>query len=171
MNRYRPSIIRTTAALLLLAIGGCGTYSFTGASIPPGTESVSISFFENRASIIQPTLSSTFTEKLKDRFVSQTNLRLITADGDLHFEGYISDYQSRPVAIQGNDQAALNRLTITVSVNFKNKKDPKQDFDSSFSRYVDYDSRKNLSAVEQELIAEICQQLTEDIFNKAVINW
>jgi len=108
---------------------------------------------------------------LKDRFVSQTNLRLINANGDLHFEGYISDYQSRPVAIQGNEQAALNRLTITVSVNFKNKKDPKQDFDSSFSRYVDYDSRKNLSTVEQELISEICQQLTEDVFNKAVINW
>lgn len=171
MNRYRTSVFRVIAFLLLVATGGCGTYSFTGASIPPGTESVSISFFENRAGIIQPSLSSTFTEKLKDRFVSQTNLRLVPNNGDLHFEGYISDYQSRPVAIQGNEQAALNRLTITVSVNFKNKKDPKQDFDSSFSRYVDYDSRKNLSTVEQELISEICQQLTEDIFNKAVINW
>lgn len=171
MNRNRTSVVQIVAAILLLIIGGCGTYSFTGASIPPGTESVSVSFFENRASIIQPTLSSTFTEKLKDRFVSQTNLRLVTAKGDLQFEGYISDYQSRPVAIQGNEQAALNRLTITVSVNFKNEKDPKQNFDSSFSRYVDYDSRKNLSTVEQELIAEICQQLTEDIFNKAVINW
>lgn len=167
MNR----VIHVFAFILLVTIGGCGTYSFTGASIPPGTETVSISFFENRASIIQPTVSSTFTEKLKDKFVSQTNLRLVPTKGDLHFEGYISDYQSRPVAIQGNEQAALNRLTITVSVNFKNTKDPKQDFDSSFSRYVDYDSRKNLSTVEQELISEICQQLTEDIFNKAVINW
>lgn len=171
MNRYRTRVLIVLTNLLLFASGGCGTYSFTGASIPPGTETVSISFFENRASIIQPTLSAKFTEKLKDRFVSQTNLRLVNDNGDLQFDGYISDYQSRPVAIQGNEQAALNRLTITVSVNFKNAKDPKQDFDSSFSRYVDYDSRKNLSAVEQELISEICQQLTEDIFNKAVINW
>lgn len=164
-------IIVLLSLALLVFTAGCGIYSFTGASIPPGTETVYVGFFENRASIVQPSLSAIFTEKLKDRFISQTNLRLSTADGDLRFEGYISDYQSRPVAIQGNEQAALNRLTITVSVTFKNKKDPKQDFDSSFSRYVDYDSQKNLSTVEQDLIAEICGQLTEDIFNRAVINW
>lgn len=155
----------------MLVITGCKTYSFTGASIPPGAETVSVAFFENKASIVQPALSSVFTEKLKDRFVSQTNLRLMNSTGDLHFEGFISDYQSRPVAIQGNDQAALNRLSITVSVNFINRVDAKQNFETSFTRYVDYDSRKNLNTVEQELIAEICNQLTEDIFNKAVINW
>lgn len=157
--------------VILMLQAACGIYSFSGASIPAGTETVYVDFFENRASIVQPSLSSVFTEKLKDRFVSQTNLRLSTSDGDLRFEGFISDYQSRPVAIQGNEQAALNRLTITVSVSFKNKKDPKQDFESNFSRYVDYDSQKNLASVEQDLIAEICGQLTEDIFNRAVINW
>lgn len=157
--------------MLVFAFAACGVYSFTGASIPPGTETVSVSFFENRAPIIQPSLSSTFTEKLKDRFVSQTSLRLKKDGGDLQFEGYISDYRSNPVSIQGNEQAAQNRLTISVSVKFTNSKDPKLDFETVFTRYVDYDSRKNLSSVEQDLITEICNQLTDDIFNKAVINW
>lgn len=165
-------ILRILSAIMLVfAFAACGVYSFTGASIPPGTETVSVSFFENRAPIIQPSLSSTFTEKLKDRFVSQTSLRLKKDDGDLQFEGYISDYRSNPVSIQGNEQAAQNRLTISVSVKFTNSKDPKLDFETVFTRYVDYDSRKNLSSVEQDLIAEICNQLTDDIFNKAVINW
>lgn len=165
-------ILRILSAIMLVfAFAACGVYSFTGASIPPGTETVSVSFFENRAPIIQPSLSSTFTEKLKDRFVSQTSLRLKKDGGDLQFEGYISDYRSNPVSIQGNEQAAQNRLTISVSVKFTNSKDPKLDFETVFTRYVDYDSRKNLSSVEQDLIAEICNQLTDDIFNKAVINW
>jgi len=172
-KQVAPFSFLSAAAFMfsLWMVAGCKTYSFTGASIPPGTETVSVAFFENRASIVQPSLSSVFTEKLKDRFVSQTSLRLTNSIGDLHFEGFISDYQSRPVAIQGNEQAALNRLSITVSVRFSNKIDAKQDFESSFTRYVDYDSRKNLNSVEQELIAEICNQLTEDIFNRAVINW
>ncbi|MFN5324821.1 MAG: LptE family protein [Bacteroidota bacterium] len=165
-------ILRILSAIMLVfAFAACGVYSFTGASIPPGTETVSVSFFENRAPIIQPSLSSTFTEKLKDRFVSQTSLRLKKDGGDLQFEGYISDYRSNPVSIQGNEQAAQNRLTISVSVKFTNSKDPKLDFETVFTRYVDYDSRKNLSSVEQDLITEICNQLTDDIFNKAVINW
>jgi len=157
--------------ILASLIQGCGTYSFTGASISPEIKTVSIDLFPNRAPLIQPSLSQVFTEKLKDKFVSQTNLGQITSGGDLRFEGYISDYNAQPTSIQGNEQAALNRLTITVMVKFVNTKDEKQSFESTFSRFADYDSRTNLAMVESELINEICAQLVDDIFNKAVINW
>lgn len=156
---------------LIFFISGCGVYSFTGASIPAETKTFSVSYFENKAPIVQPTLSSVLTEKIKDKFTTQTNLQPTKLDGDLQFEGYISDYQSRPVSIQGNELAALNRLTISVWVKFVNKKDPKQDFETTFTRYADYDSRKNLSTIESDLINEICLQLTDDLFNKSVINW
>ncbi len=166
---------KLVASLLLLtsclAITGCGVYSFTGASISPEIKTISIASFPNQASLVQPSLSQVFTEKLKDKFVSQTNLTQINSSGDISFEGYISDYNSQPTAIQGNEQAALNRLTITVKVKFINTKDEKQNFESSFSRFADYDSKQNLSTVENQLISEICTQLVDDIFNKAMINW
>ena len=166
---------KLVASLLLLtsclAITGCGVYSFTGASISPEIKTISIASFPNQASLVQPSLSQVFTEKLKDKFVSQTNLTQINSSGDISFEGYISDYNSQPTAIQGNEQAALNRLTITVKVKFINTKDEKQNFESSFSRFADYDSKQNLSTVESQLISEICTQLVDDIFNKAMINW
>jgi outer membrane lipopolysaccharide assembly protein LptE/RlpB len=166
---------KLVASLLLLtsclAITGCGVYSFTGASISPEIKTISIATFPNQASLVQPSLSQVFTEKLKDKFVSQTNLTQINSSGDISFEGYISDYNSQPTAIQGNEQAALNRLTITVKVKFINTKDEKQNFESSFSRFADYDSKQNLSTVENQLISEICTQLVDDIFNKAMINW
>jgi hypothetical protein len=157
--------------LVLASLQGCGVYSFTGASISPEVKTVSIKYFPNRSSLIQPALSQAFTEKLRDKFVSQTNLRQITENGDLMFEGYISDYRTQPVAIQGTETAALNRLTITVNVKFTNQKDEKQNFETNFSRYADYDSKKSLAEVEQTLIDEIDKQLVDDIFNKAVSNW
>ncbi len=157
--------------LVCVSLSGCGIYSFSGASISPEAKTVSIQYFQNRAALVQPSLSTLFTEKLKDKFITQTNLRNVERDGDLQFEGYISEYYTQPVAIQGSQTAALNRLTITVSVKFTNTKDTKLSYESSFSRYAEYASSKNLSEVELTLIEEINKQLVDDIFNKAVSNW
>ena len=157
--------------LISVFIDGCHVYSFSGASISPEIKTVNITYFNNRAAIVQPTLSQVFTEKLKDKFVSQTNLRLTDQESDISFEGYISDYNTQPIAIQGNETAAQNRLTITVFVKFVNLKDPKQNFEAPFSRYYDYSSQLSLSSIEQEAISQINKQLIEDIFNKAVSNW
>lgn len=146
-------------------------YTFSGASLSPDLKTISVAYFQNRASIVQPTLSQTFTEKLKDKFLSQTNLTLTNGEADLTFEGYISGYNTQPIAIQGNETAAQNRLTISVFVKFVNTKDDKLSFETSFSRYYDYDSKLNLSSIESEAITEITRQLTDDIFNKAASNW
>lgn len=157
--------------IIMLTTAGCGVYSFSGASISPDVKTFSVQFFPNRAQLVQPLLSQAFTEKIKEKFISQTNLRQLDRNGDLQFEGYITDYKASPVAIQGTQTAALNRLTISVFVKFTNKVDPKQDFETNFSRYADYDSRKSLQEVEVGLIEEINRQLVDDIFNKSVSNW
>lgn len=146
-------------------------YSFTGASIPENVKTVSVKTFENFAPLANVNLTQTFSEALKNKFISQTNLDLVVTDGDLHFEGAITDYRIIAVAIQGNETAALNRLSITVKVKFINKKKEEQNFESTFTRYADFDSSKNLADVEDLLIKDINDQLTQDIFNKAVSNW
>ena len=162
-------------SILILALvtvySSCGIYSFTGASIPPEAKTVSVDFFQNMAAIVQPTVSPIFTEKLQDRLSSQTTLQLVTEDGDLHFTGEITGYQNTPAAIVAGERAAKQRLTITVHVVFKNYYEEKSSFDSSFTRYAEFDSNVNLFAVESDLIDEILDEITEDIFNKAVVNW
>jgi len=111
------------------------------------------------------------TEALRDYFTSQTNLVIIDRQGDLNLDGTITQYGVQPVAIQGNETAAMNRLTITVNVKFTNRTDPKQNWESSFSRYQDYSSSFNLVSVQDGLIKEITDQLVQDIFNKSVVNW
>ena len=169
---FRLPILRVIMSLSLLAgLAACGIYSFTGASIPPEATTFSVSYFPNNAQLVQPTLSQRFTEALQDKFMKQTNLRMIESGGDLHLEGSITGYTTAPAAISGNDRAALNRLTITVRVTFINEFEPENDFERSFSRYWDYDSNLSLSQVEDEAITIITEALVEDIFNQAVVNW
>ncbi|HRZ76283.1 MAG TPA: LptE family protein [Bacteroidales bacterium] len=163
-------LITLTSALALLT-PSCGLYSFTGASISPEVRTISIVNFPNNAPLVQPTLSLELTNALKEKFISQTTLALVPRDGDLHIEGEITGYSTQPMAIQGNEQAALNRLTVTVKVSFTNVIEPQKSFESTFSRFADYPSSQNLSSVEEGLIQVINEALVEDIFNKAVVNW
>ncbi len=146
-------------------------YSFTGGSVPPEAKTVSVQYFQNNASLAPPTLSQTFTEALKDKLSSQTRLSLINKGGDLGFEGSVTGYTTGPIAIQSTDQAALNRLTITVNVKYTCMFDEKKNFEQSFTRYADYTSDQNLASIEDQLTREINEQLVQDIFNRALNNW
>lgn len=150
---------------------GCKVYSFSGASISPDTKTVNVSYFENNAALVVPTLSQSLTESLKDRIISQTGLQMLRSDADLMFEGQITDYSVRPLAIQGNETAAQNRLSISVKVQFTNVKDESKNFNQTFTRYADFPGATNLADVENDLIRAINTQLIDDIFNKAFVNW
>ncbi len=156
--------------ILLVSCKGVN-YSFTGAAIDPATKTFSVDFFSNTAPLAPASLSQTFTEKLKDVFLNQTSLKLVTDQGDLRLSGAITGYRVTPVSVQGNEIAAQNKLTITVRVSYVNLTDPNASFERSFPKDFNFDNTQDLSAVEDELIREITDQLTQEIFNAALGNW
>lgn len=159
-------------AIIGLSIVSCSIgYTFSGASISPEVKTVSVGHFQNLAPLVNPMLSNTLGESLRNRFTTQTRLNSVAAYGDLSFSGEIRDYRVQPVAVQGNEIAAMNRLTISVRVKFENSIDPTQDYDKTFSHFEDFDSRQQLTQVEQNLVKIIVDKLIEDIFNNAVANW
>lgn len=175
--RYRNRIILNfkfpTLLLLgvLMAVSGCGVYSLTGASVPPQAKTISVQYFPNKAALVEPTLSPVFTNMLRDKFTTQLNLNMIDRNGDLAFEGEITAYKTIPVAIQSDQTAAMNRLTITVNVRFVNKFDPTKDFEQKFTEFAEYAADEDFNSVKATLIEQISDALADDIFNKAVINW
>lgn len=178
MNLKYKSLLPLISGILIIFTGlySCKiNYGFTGASIAPNVKTVFIDLFNNRARVVNPNLSNVFTEKLKDKFVSQTSLSLRRDQGDLEFTGEIVGYDVRPQSIQtsqqGRDFASMNRLTITVHVNFTNNKDHEQDFKTNFSFYFDWESTRALAEVENDAVNTITDQLVEDIFNRSVANW
>ncbi len=171
INNSRNIIIGILMFFLLSICTSCGVYSFTGASIPPEAKTVSIQYFPNRSLLIEPTLSSVFTNTLRDQFTNQTNLEMVERKGDLAIEGEIVEYKITPVAIQADQTAAQNRLTIVVNARFTNKYEPDKDFETKFKQFLDYESTVDFNSVKSALIEEISDNLAQDIFDKAVINW
>jgi hypothetical protein len=118
-----------------------------------------------------PGLTNRLTEELKDRFLKQTRLSLIQAEGDFAFEGQVVSYIHGPVAITSDDLAAKERLTITIKVIFRNRYDDATSFDKTFSQYAEYETTTSFASAESGLVEEIIEKLTEDIFNASAANW
>ena len=159
-------------SLLLIALlfSSCGIYSFTGAAIEGKT--INIHYIENNARSVVPSLSPTFTEKLRQRILSQTSLSQVNSDKtDYSIQGFISTYEVSVAAISGAELSTKNRLTIVVSIEFKNQNNEKNNFTQTFTRFADFDASVNVQNVETRLIADISDQLADDIFNKAFVNW
>ena len=154
----------------LLFQSSCRVYSFTGATV----EGKNINFhtLDNRARNVIPTLSATLTNKIRNRILSQTGLSPVnTDDADYDISGAISAYDVTVTGVQNTQTASLNRLTTSVQIDFKNRKNPKADYSQSFSRFADFAASQSLQTVEAKLIEEIGTQLADDIFNKAFVNW
>jgi hypothetical protein len=151
-------------------------YSFTGASVDSNLKTISVSSFQNFASLAPPTLSLSMTEAVRNIISSQSSLKMVPRGGDLSLEGKIVGYSTNPLAIQasganGQNSAALTRLTITVQVKFTNTKDEKQNFDQNFTQFADFSSSSNLAQEETGLIKIIEEKITQDIFNRCFSNW
>ncbi len=167
-----PAIAVAIAGLLLLMNNSCRiSYSFTGADIPIEAKTFSVRYFSNNASLVQPMLSQKMTEGLRDRLLQQTNLSMVNSSGDVAFEGEITNYTLQPVAIQGNETAQLTQLTVTINVRYFNKINPEKNFESSFSRFQQFSSSVNLASIEDGLLDQITEELVDDVFNKALVNW
>jgi hypothetical protein len=150
--------------------GGCGIYTPYGAQTS-GAKTFSVDYFRPQSPLASPIVAQNFTEELKSTIQRQSTLRLVDANGELRFEGQITDYRVTPVGVQANETTARNRLTVTVKVKYTNTIESELNFERAFSKFADFDSTFDLLAVEDELMAEISEQLVQEIFNASLGNW
>lgn len=172
--KYIRTIILSCSLLILFY--SCGLqkmeYNFSGGSLSVDVKTFSVQYFPNRAALVNPILSDRFTEDLKEKFRSQTTLdEIVDGEGHLNFEGEITGYRTQALDIKAGEIAATNRLTVTVKVRFTNEIESENDFDKSFSAFADYDSSQQLTDVENGLLDTILEQIIDDIYNEAVVNW
>ena len=154
-----------------LLIISCGAYSFTGGNTGDA-KTIQVDFFPNQASLVEPNLSQKFTQDFRDLFLQQTNLDLVSNNGDLTFQGEITGYRITPMSANADQTAAQNRLTITVNVRFTNRLNEKDDFERNFSFYSDYGAQAQLiGGVLETALEEIIERITQDIFNASVAKW
>jgi len=167
MKRFKYILL----IILSATITSCGIYSFTGIDVGDA-ETFQVNYFQNNALLVEPGLDRDFTIALQDRLVNQTNLNLVNSNADLVYEGQITEYRISPTTATSNSTAAQNRLTVTVKVQFFNKKKEENDFDKSFSFFYDYAGAEQLVGSQKDTaIEEIFERLTQDIINASIANW
>ena len=155
---------------------GCGIYSFTGASIPPGVTTFQVNFFENLAgnrpgSTVEPGLDNDFTNALQDIIINQTTLNLVSEDGQLVYEGEIIKYSVTPMSATAEITAAQNRLEMSVDFRFFNIKKEEDNFEKKYSFFYDFPAELQVYDVIDTAHKEIFDRITQDIFNDTLAKW
>jgi hypothetical protein len=153
-----------------IILAGC-TYSFKGGSVPPHLKTIAIPIVEDQSAYGDPTLRDSFTKQLVERFTSDNTLQLTdrnTADSML--EGVVTDVKDAPLVLQGGEQVAKRRITVTVRMTFQDLKLRKKVWEKNFSNWGDYPSGGGLTQ-RNEGTTEAVRKLTEDILNETVAGW
>jgi len=156
---------------LVLVLGACKVYSFSSAKLSDDLKTITVQNFVMNTAGGPANLTLTFTEKLKEYYQRNSNLKLKPADGDLYIEGSITGYELTPVGATASDKAAQNRLTIRVEVRFVNTKNEDESFEKEFSFYQDFSQEQTLAQVEGALVPKILDQLVLNIFNDTAAQW
>ncbi len=148
----------------------CGVYSPYGAATS-GAQSFSVSKFEAIHPLVSATSALSITEALVDRVQRQSVLKLEGEKGELQFSGKVVGWSVQPINVQGDETAGANRITITVDVVYINTLNEKLSFQRNFSRFVDMPSTSDLFSIEDEIVEEIGELISQDIFNASLGNW
>jgi hypothetical protein len=153
----------------ILMLPAC--YSFKGISIPDNVDTYKVDLFQNRAGNAPATIGQTFTDAMIEKIASQSRLNFNSNNPDIIFSGSISGFDVKAIAPTADNTSALNRLQIRVAIEYKNMKNPDDDWKQTFTHQRDFDSTLNLFSVQDGFIEEIFELITEDVFNKAFTNW
>ena len=160
-------------SILFFAIfaNSCGIYNFTGTG-KIDAKTFQVNFFRNNAPIVQPGIDRNFTQRLQNLIQNQTNLNLIASQGDLVYDGEITDFNVSPMAANAQQGTSQNRLTIAVNVRFSNRKKEKEDFEKTFSFFFDYPASAQLVGPTLDTaLNEIFERITQDVFNESLAKW
>lgn len=174
LHIHITSGIKALSLLLVLSlvIGSCKvSYTTRDVSIDyTKFKTIKIGFFENKARIVNPQLSSQLTDKIQQKIINQTKLTRTNND-DAHFQltGYISDYSLSTTGVNAQ-QAATNRLTVSVHIKLRNTVENKEN-EYDVSRNFDFAATLSLDQAQAQLQEEMVRNLTDEIFNRLFSNW
>lgn len=168
-------ILKALAVLLVsvVSLSSClVTYKLNGASIDYNViKTITLDAFTNRAAYQWAPMAPMFNNSLSDIYNRQTKLRQVKRDGDLHISGEITSYDQTNKSISADGYSAMVQLRMTIQVRFQNNRNHEDDFEKSFSASREYDSSQQLSAVQEELVQQMIDDIVDQIFNATVANW
>lgn len=146
-------------------------YSLNGISIPVNVSTYYVNDFKLRSENAPPLIDQIFTQDLVNKINSQTKLVANNTNPDIEFTGEITNFRLQALAPTRDQESSLNRLSISVSVEYINNKDEEAGWKQTFSQNFDFGADQDLLSIQDQAIADIFEQIIEQLFNKAFANW
>ena len=103
--------------------------------------------------------------------MNQTNLNLVSKEGQLIYEGEITEYSVTPMSATAENTAAQNRLRMAVAFRFFNVKSEDDNFERTYSFFYDFPAELQVYDVIDTAHKEIFDRITQDIFNDTLAKW
>ena len=149
------------------------SYKFNGSSINyDKVKTISFENFPNRsAAFVWGPMESMFNVALQDKFMQQTRLKQVRQGGDLELSGEITNYDAYNKGIGSEGYSTMAELRMTVNVRFVNNTNHTEDFEQQFSASREYNASQQLSAVQEDYVSQMIDEIVEQIFNATVANW
>ena len=171
MHKY----FNTPIILVALALEGCFMYSFSGSSLSKEAKTFSIQEFQSKVALGPSDLAEQLTQKLRAEIIQKTRLKEISSNGDIQFEGMITEFKYTPIAPRSSDTgdfSSRDQLSITAEVSYSNAYDKDFEFNKKqFTQTTDIDALANRDSEEPGMVDEVFKKLVKDIFNASIANW
>lgn len=169
INHIKTALL---TVMMLLLVSCSVSYKFNGASIDyTKTKTIQIADFPIRSSYVWAPMASIFNNQLKDVFANHTRLIQVKRNGDMKIEGEITQFSQRNKAVTAEGTSAQAELSMTVNVRFTNNANHSEDFEKQFTATSTFETTQSLNSVQEELVTQMVEDITDQIFNATVANW
>ena len=174
MSRITKALSLSLCAVTVLLIASCTFkgYSLNGSNIDYNkVKTISVEKFPIRCAYVWAPMEAMFYNKITDQYTQKTKLQLVKRNADLQVSGEITEYSQTNKSISADGFSAQTQLKLTVNARFVNNTNHNEDFEQKFSATTEYDSKLQLTAVQEQLVQEMIDQIVDQIFNATVANW
>jgi len=159
------------ALFVMISFSSCFLfYTFKDISIEPDVKTFYVEDFSNNVSNAPATLNQDFSEALRRKIINETSLTYDENNPHIIFSGAISKFDVTAQA-PNKEGSSLNRLQITIKVEYVNTLHEKENWKKPFSDFADFPGEQSLEEVQETLIKEIFDKILDDIINKSFNNW
>jgi hypothetical protein len=175
-NKNRLRALRSMIFVLLIgAIAvvnfGCGSYSFTGSSVPAHLKTIYIPVAQDKSPAAIPGLRELLTDNLIQKFINDNSLQVSGAtSADASLNCVITSVTDAPAIVSAGEQISARKVTIIVRVLYKDIVMKKTVFEKDFTGYGEYVPAQTTNERE-EAIAIAVNYISEDILLAVVSGW
>lgn len=160
--------------ILLLTACWPTSLSFKDGSVPPEWKRFMVQTLESKAANAPISYAPNLTEDIKDAIQNRVGLKLVSSeanDPQVNVTGVVESYNVTPLSLQDNTAEVKNRLTIRANFEIFITEPEEEVMKLNVSRFADFDSDKDVGAIQDRLLEEINDQIVQDVLNKLLSNW